>query len=263
MGIKVCVLGSGSRGNCVYVSAETTRILIDAGLSTADTGRRLESVGGRIDAIGAVCVTHEHGDHVGGLAVLHRKTGVPLYANAGTIEILEQNEKLRGLPWNVFTTGQPFTVGALRIEPFSVPHDSYDPVGFAVSMAAGGGSRVGIMTDVGMATELIRARLSGCGVVIVESNHDPQLLRDSHRPWGLKQRIASRQGHMSNEQAAELIAAIAGTTLKVAFLSHLSSECNRPELAVGTVMRILKEKGVSGVEVKLTFPDRPSDVVEV
>ncbi|MDI6775387.1 MAG: MBL fold metallo-hydrolase [Verrucomicrobiota bacterium] len=264
--MKLCVLGSGSTGNCVYAASETTHILIDAGLSAAETIRRLESIGAPARDIGAVCVTHEHADHVDGLAALHRRIRAPLYANAGTIEALEKNPKLQRLPWNVFATGHPFRVGTLRMAPFSVPHDSYDPVGFVVSREDAGAepavARIGVMTDAGMATELIRTRLRGCRAVALEANHDLDLLRESPRPWGLKQRIASRQGHLSNAQAAELIAEIAGPELKVVFLAHLSGECNRPELAVGAVTRMLEAKGILGVEVKLTYPDRPSEVAE-
>lgn len=261
MGLRLCVLGSGSTGNSVYLATEATRILIDAGLSAAETVRRLESIGASAQGLAAICVTHEHGDHVDGLAVLHRRTKAPLYANAGTIEALAANPKLQGLPWNVFMTGQPFRIGDLRLEPFSVPHDSYDPVGFAVSQD-GSAARVAVMTDAGTATDLIRVRLRGCRIVVLEANHDPELLRDSPRPWALKQRIASRQGHLSNRQAAELIAEIAGPDLKAVFLAHLSGECNRPELAVEAVTRLLGEKGIRGVGVNLTYADRPSEWAE-
>jgi phosphoribosyl 1,2-cyclic phosphodiesterase len=203
---------------------------------------------------------------VAGLSGLYRRLKLPLYANAGTIESLAQSAKIQELPWNVFTTGHAFQVGDLRLEPFSVPHDSYDPVGFVVSESGSadpaGGARIGIMTDAGIATDLIRVRLRSCGVVVLEANHDEQLLRDSERPWPLKQRIASRQGHLSNKQAAELLAEIAGPGLRVVFLAHLSSECNRPDLAVETVSRLLRETGINGVSIKMTYPDRPSDVVE-
>lgn len=258
MSLKVCVLASGSTGNCAYLASGQARILIDAGLSCQETGRRLESINADLAQVDAICITHEHDDHTASLGVLHRRVGMALYANAGAIQAIEQNRKLRDLPWNVFTTGASFQIGDLRIEPFSVPHDGYDPVGFVVSS---GNSLTGIVTDMGMATALIRERLRNCQTVIVECNHDEQLLRNSPRPWTLKQRIGSRQGHLSNDQAGELIADIAGPELKVVFLAHLSSDCNRPDLAVKTVQQALANSDRRDVSVKLTYSDRASDVV--
>lgn len=260
MSLKLCVLGSGSSGNCTYVASEQTAVLIDAGLSGRETAARMASVGAELVDLAGVCVTHEHADHKACLAVLHRRTGVGLYANAGTIEGIERAGKVPGLSWNVFTTGTPFEVGDMRIEPFSVPHDSYDPVGFIVGC---GTLRVGVVTDMGMSTGLIRERLKGCRAAVIEANHDEALLRDCGRPWSLKQRISSRQGHLSNTQAADLACAVAGPELEVLFLAHLSAECNEPELAARTVRVALAKAGHAGVVVKLTYPDRPSDVVEL
>lgn len=260
MSLKVCVLGSGSSGNCIYVASCRTQILIDAGLSYSETAGRLESINADLAQVDAICVTHEHDDHTASLGILHRRVGMALYANSGTIEGIERNSKLSGLPWNVFTTGQPFQIGNLELEPFTVSHDAYDPVGFVVSLD---NSRAGIVTDIGMTTELIREHLKGCQAVIIESNHDEQLLKCAARPWPLKQRIASRQGHFSNRQAAELMADIAGPELNVVFLAHLSNDCNREDLAVKTVSQALENNGYSEVSVKLTYSNRVSDVVEV
>ncbi|MFC1498799.1 MBL fold metallo-hydrolase [Verrucomicrobiota bacterium] len=260
MPLKTCVLGSGSSGNCIYVASEQTRILIDAGLSCKETARRLSVIGVELNSINAVCVTHEHDDHVSSLGPLHRKTGVKLYANTGTIEVMERRKKCQGLPWNVFTTGAPFNIGDILITPFSVPHDSYDPVGFTVSHE---NSKLGIVTDMGAATELIKERLKHCQVMIVEANHDIDMLKNSHRPWSLKQRIASRQGHLSNEKAGELLTGVAGRELKAVFLAHLSSDCNRSEFAVHTVKEALKKIGRADIAIKLTYPDKQSEVEEI
>jgi phosphoribosyl 1,2-cyclic phosphodiesterase len=258
MSLSLCVLGSGSSGNCTYVASGTTRILVDAGLSARETAARLGRIGVGIGDVDAVCLTHEHDDHTSALSALARRGEVPLYANAGTIEAIERRWKGPGLKWRVFVTGSPFTIGDLTVEPFSVPHDSYDPVGFVVRC---GLARAGLVTDMGMPTELVRLRLRGCGVVVVESNHDSDLLRSSRRPWGLKQRIAGRQGHMSNEQAAGLIADIAGPQLRCVMLAHLSAECNEPSRALAASAKALAERGYGAVEVKLTYPDRPGDMV--
>jgi len=255
--LKVCVLGSGSTGNCTYVASDSSAVLVDAGLSGRETAGRLAAVGADLASVRAVCLTHEHDDHISGIPVLFRRTGMALYANTGTIDALERKEKMRGLSWNVFETGAAFTVGDLSIEPFSVPHDSYDPVGFVVS---GGGARVAVVTDMGMATELIRQRLRHCRAIVIEANHDVGLLRDSRRPWMLKQRISGRQGHMSNTQAAELIAEIAGPDLACVYLAHLSAECNDPAAALREVSGKVAAAGHAGVRVLLTYPDRPSEI---
>jgi phosphoribosyl 1,2-cyclic phosphodiesterase len=190
------------------------------------------------------------------VARFHRSTGVPVYANSGTIEALERGGRPTGVGWKVFTTGQSFQIGDLTIAPFSVPHDAYDPVGFVV--ADGAGARAGIATDIGTATSLVRERLRDCGVVVIESNHDEQMLRDAARPWHLKQRIAGRQGHLSNRQAGELLAELAGSSTQAVFLSHLSSACNTPQIALQTVTTILSNHGLASVAVHLTYPDRVS-----
>ncbi len=257
--MRVCVLGSGSSGNCTFVEAGQTRILVDAGLSARETRRRLDSIGIAPESVSAICVTHEHDDHCGALRALSRKGLVALYANSGTMEGIVNGGKGDGLAWNVFSTGSAFAVGEMLLEPFSVPHDSYDPVGFVIRSGA---SSLGIVTDMGVVTGLIRERLTGSQVVVVESNHDEQMLRDADRPWSLKQRIAGRQGHLSNAQAGELLVSVAGAGLRVVFLAHLSSDCNRPELARRTVCDALARAGHSHIDVRLTRPDEPSDIVD-
>lgn len=257
MGLRACILGSGSSGNCTFVASETTAILIDAGLSGRRTAERLAQVGACPTALQGICVSHEHLDHVGGLRVLHKRYGVPVFANAGTVDALSRVQTWGALPWNVFHTGHPFVIGDLRIEPFSVPHDAYDPVGFVVEQD---GNRIGIVTDMGMCTSLIRERLRRCHVVVVEANHDEQLLQDAARPWSLKQRIRGRQGHLSNQGAAALLAEIAGPELRHVFLAHLSEDCNRHDLALTAIQTALIGAGHTHVSVSLTFPDRVSEV---
>ena len=258
MGLSICVLASGSAANCIYISSDTTRILVDAGLSGKETARRLEELNIKCDDIHAVCVTHEHDDHRNALKVLHERHQIALYANAGTVDALKRYPKLQQLQWHVFTTGEVFTVGDLALEPFSVPHDSFDPVGFRVSY---GERRVGIVTDMGMATGLVREKLRGCHALIIESNHDVEMLRHSQRPWALKQRIMGRQGHLSNAQAGELVADVADAQLTHVFLVHLSEDCNRKEVATSTIKRSIHDAGHTGVEVLMTYSDRISEMV--
>ncbi len=254
------MLASSSAANSTLISSGGTQILIDVGLSCKRTFERLEGIGVDPQSIDAVCVTHEHSDHVAGLPVFSRKTDTMLYANSGTVQALEYKPKCVGLSWQVFQSGSKFQVGSLTVEPFLVPHDAYEPVGFVVD---DGQVRVGVVTDMGMATAVVRDRLSSCQVVVVESNYDDDLLKGSERPWQLKQRIMGRQGHLSNIDAGELITEISNPDLKRVYLAHLSGDCNRPELAMSCTAEALKRSNVSGLEVELTYPDHATEVMEL
>lgn len=240
------MLGSGSSGNSTYVASEQTALLIDAGLSARQIGVRLAEVGVTLAELHGICVSHEHQDHTRALRLLHQKHGLDVYLNAGTAQALARYPEFQTLRPKIFTTGHAFQIGDLTIEPFSVPHDAYDPVGFIV---AHGAERLGVVTDMGMATSLIRERLRTCQAVVVESNHDEQLLQDAARPWSLKQRIRGRQGHLSNQGAAHLLTDIAGPSLSHVFLAHLSEDCNHHDLARDTILRALAEHGHSHIQV--------------
>ncbi|MDO9541322.1 MAG: MBL fold metallo-hydrolase [Kiritimatiellia bacterium] len=255
--MKICVLASGSSGNCIFISSPQERVLIDAGLSARETARRLDQVGVPISTISAVCLTHEHSDHIAGLAGLHQRHGIKLFANSGTIEAICRNDKMRELKWNIFSTGAPFQIGDLTFDPFPVSHDAYEPVGFVVKCAD---TRLGIVTDIGAPTHLVREHLRHCRALIIEANHDEYLLADARRPWVLKQRIAGRQGHLSNAHAAQMIAEIASPALAHVFLCHLSLDCNRPELALKEVKKALDKVGYKDVQVKLTFAGQISEI---
>jgi len=255
--MKVCILASGSSGNATYVASGATAMLVDAGLSARQIAQRLGAIGVDIGTIRGVCVSHEHDDHIRGIRVLHNRHGMALYANAGTLEGVNRDPRMQGLQWNIFENGMPFAIGDLRSEPFSVPHDAYDPVGFVIS---GDGVRVGIVTDMGMSTRLVQERLRGCRVIVMESNHDPEMLRQAQRPEHLKQRILGRQGHMSNEAAAQTVAEIAGPELQQLFLAHLSAECNCPQVALNTARRLLRAAGHEHVRISLTYADQISEV---
>lgn len=254
--LRVCVLASGSSGNCIHIESATTALLVDAGISARETLRRMEAAGLDPAKLRAICVSHEHTDHVAGLAQLHKKLGLKLYANGDTARAVRGAEHL---PWNLFADGCPFSVGDIEVLPFPLPHDAYAPVGFVL---ASGAARLGIATDLGMPTQLARERLKGCQLVVLEANHDETLLHSSFRPWALKQRILGRQGHLSNETAAALLADIAGDTLRQVFLAHLSRECNNLDLALLTVRRHLESVGLAHIRVLPTHPDKPSDFAE-
>ena len=257
MSLRICPLASGSSGNCTYVATGRAGILVDAGLSARETGRRLAEIGVDLATIRAILVTHEHADHVAGLDVLHRRHGIPLYANSGTMEAVQERDPAKRLAWRVFATGTSFQIEDMEIHPFSVPHDAFDPVGFII---AAGTRRAGIVTDIGATTVLVRERLRDCDVIILESNHDEQMLRDADRPWALKQRILGRHGHLSNSGAAELVAEIAGPRLQRIYLCHLSADCNRPEVALAAAADVLAQRGAAHITVTVAHRDRVSEM---
>ncbi len=257
MGLQVCILASGSSGNSIFVSSDTTRILIDAGISAKALAGRLAEIEVEPTDIQAICVSHEHDDHVRGLRVMHRRHGMALYGNNGTIEAIRRDAKNRELPWQVFSTGSPFTIGDLTLNPFPVPHDAYEPVGFTIAC---GDDQIGIATDLGTPTALIRERLRPCRMVVLEANHDERMLMDAPRPWHLKQRIRGRQGHLSNDHAATMLSEIAGPQLSHVFLAHLSGDCNEEHLALRAARTSLERCGHDHVEVRVAFPDRVSEM---
>ncbi|MDD4735572.1 MAG: MBL fold metallo-hydrolase [Kiritimatiellae bacterium] len=257
MNFRLCVLASGSSGNCVLASTDETTLLIDAGLSGRETARRLAAAGVDPERISGICVTHEHIDHTRGVAVMNQRHRIPLYANSGTVDGYLRMPNSRELPWNVFTTGTAFAIGDISVEPFSVPHDAYDPVGYVLSA---GRTRVGVVTDMGMPTHLIREKLRDCDALVLESNHDELMLKQSARPWSLKSRISGRHGHLSNRLAAELLAELGGARLRRVYLAHISRDCNRHELALAETRGSLHVAGHRHVEVVCAYPDRISEI---
>jgi phosphoribosyl 1,2-cyclic phosphodiesterase len=257
MSLEVCVLASGSAGNSIYIASQRTRILIDAGLSAKQVALRLEQIGVVPESINGICVSHEHGDHVAGIRVLQKRHGIPVYANAGTLSGIMRQPKAHEISAKVFQTGSAFEIGDITIEPFSVPHDAYEPVGFRLRTAD---TCVGVVTDLGMPTALVRDKLRGCKAIIIECNHDEDLLREAPRPWPLKQRIRSRQGHLSNIDAARLIAESATEALEHVFLAHLSSDCNTPDTALRTVASQLRLDGLGHINLEISHASRISNV---
>ncbi len=256
--MKLCILGSGSGGNSIYIAGDGHSFLIDAGLSRRELERRLASVGAALSEIEAVLISHEHHDHIKGLATLCRSHGVPVYVNRQTASAIIQ----KGIPaerLRFFKNGSEFTVGAVTVHPFPVPHDASDPVGFIV---CAGSMRIGIVTDCGHPSETVKRMLKGCNALVIEANHDQDLLNNGPRHVSLKERIRSDVGHLSNDTAAELLSEIVSEGLSDVFLAHLSEECNRPDLARAVVDRAIREAGFGHVNVRLTYADRVSDLVE-
>jgi phosphoribosyl 1,2-cyclic phosphodiesterase len=258
--VRLTILGSGSAGNCAYVETEETRILIDAGFSLRQIRQRLASIGRGPENLTAILVTHEHADHVQGLAALSEKLRIPIYCNRPTWEATAYQLQTK-LECRLFATGASFEVGDLLVETFSVPHDAQDPVGFLLRTAAG---NIGFLTDLGHATKLVLQRVRHANVLVLESNHDIKMLQDCpHRPWSLKQRILSRHGHLSNEAAADAAEQIVSDGLRHLYLSHLSRECNRPELAHRVMNERLHKIGAMHVNLAMTFQHKPCPTLEL
>jgi phosphoribosyl 1,2-cyclic phosphodiesterase len=233
-----CPLGSGSRGNCIYIGTPKTKILLDAGLSGRQIRERLSRIGVELEQIDAVVMTHEHTDHTQGLKVLAGRLGIPVVANGETAKAIESDATCK-MRFKLFTTGESFEINDLEIHPFSIQHDAADPVGFTMQF---GGLRLGFCTDLGMATSLVASRLTGCDYIYVEANHDEELVLASSRPDVYKTRVLGRQGHLSNSDCAQLLHQIMHPGLKHVHLAHLSQECNRPQLALDTIRKRLGER---------------------
>lgn len=243
--MKFSVLCSSSSGNATYLETATTRILIDAGWNCRNLKGCLEEIGAVSESIDAICITHDHVDHVSALPVIEKKRPVPIYAADGTIEAIAEDYAGKGAddwPWMPFAPGCPFEVGDIRIHPFAVPHDCAEPVGYTIEAE---GKRLGFVTDLGEAPVMVRRHLMECDALVLEFNHDPLLLRNSGRPESLIQRIRGRSGHLSNEQACEVLAEVASPRLRHIVPAHLSGDCNTPGLVREAIRSALEGTGLS------------------
>lgn len=224
--MRFCVLGSGSKGNATFIEAGSTRVLIDAGFSAIEIERRLDSIGIQAESLSAILITHEHTDHIQGVSVLSRRHRLPVFASPAALKAA--GSKLGRLHQHTgFTAGTTFTFQDLQIHPFTVSHDAADPVGFLVN---DGSLTLGYCTDTGTVSRLMQHRLAGCHALVLESNHDPDMLRDGPYPQALKQRVRSKTGHLANHEAAALLASLLHDKLQHVILAHLSDTNNRPEL---------------------------------
>ena len=256
--VVVATLASGSRGNCTYVGTPEHGVLVDCGLSTRQVLRRMQEIGLGGARIDGVLITHEHADHVGAARILsarlEREQGfeVPFYMTKGTRMGLHP----RCIPGKRVrvVAGERFEVGGFVVEPFRVPHDVPDPVGYVVAHQE---VHVGVVTDLGRVTRLVERQLSRCDVAVVEFNHCAELLMDGPYPWPLKQRVRGAHGHLSNDQAEALVAAGASGRLEHLVLAHLSEDNNLPERALEAAHRGLHAAGVHGVEVRVASQQLP------
>jgi phosphoribosyl 1,2-cyclic phosphodiesterase len=245
--MRFVVLGSGSGGNAAVVEGGGTRLLVDAGLSAKQLVRRLRLVGIEPESLDGILLTHEHGDHVSGLRVLMKALEVPVFATPSTSHVVR--ESLGPIAWKIFESGSRFGIGAIEIESFAVPHDAVEPVGFVFRREEGA---IGLVSDAGHITRAVVERLSGVQALFVEANYDDALLEaDTRRPWPTKQRIASRHGHLSNAQTADLVGELVPAGLRRVVLGHLSKDCNKPEVAISAMEKF-------GIEVVCACQHEPS-----
>ncbi len=252
--IKICVLGSGSGGNSVFVGCKDTRVLLDAGFPGSEIKGRMSLIGESMERIDAIIITHEHTDHIRGAGVLSRRYGIPVYLNRMTLDAAAP--ALGKLEHKVFfQPGAGIHINDLCVEPFSQPHDAEDPVGLVLKH---GGRKISVVTDLGSVTHLVRERSEGSDLLILEFNHDPGMLIEGPYPWSLKQRIKSRLGHLSNEESARLLRRVAHDGLRHVFLAHLSEHNNHPDLALPKAAGALRGYGTS---LGLTHQKRISEVV--
>jgi phosphoribosyl 1,2-cyclic phosphodiesterase len=225
--MRFASLGSGSEGNGLLLEVGATRVLADCGFALSETVARLARLGVTADSLDAILITHEHDDHVGGAARLARKFNIPVWVTHGTLQAagkaLAAVEEVR-----IFDCHQRFAVGDIEIEPYTVPHDAREPSQFVFS---DGACRVGLLTDAGSLTAHMQAVLSGLDALILECNHDLDMLWDSGYPQRLKERIAGKFGHLDNRTASELLTLIDCRRLKHLVAAHLSKQNNTPELA--------------------------------
>src|SRR6202046_4035838 len=246
MGVSVSMLASGSRGNCALVSSASTKILVNAGTSGRETFKRMKSLGEDPQSISAILITHEHSDHVYGLAVLAKKLRIPIYMTGATHAAWaralrnEKGERPQLEKLEKFESGHRFQVGDIEVKPFTIPHDAADPVGFTFRVE---GAKVSIATDLGYLPANVRDHLRGSDILIMESNHDVEMLRGGSYPWSVKQRVASNVGHLSNEKLADFFTGDYDNGAAFVVLAHLSEQNNHPEIARREAEHALAARG--------------------
>ncbi|MFZ5968299.1 MAG: MBL fold metallo-hydrolase [Bacillota bacterium] len=266
MGIRFCSLASGSSGNCQYIGNEEMGLLVDVGLSGKRVIQCMESIGERMEKLNGILITHEHSDHIRGIGILSRKFNIPIYANTNTWE--EMKGKIGGIREEnirTFNTGEEFSIGSIRIRPYGIPHDAKEPVAFSFFCD---GVKVSIATDLGYVSDEIKEEIRDADLLMLESNHDVEMLKMGKYPWYLKKRILGERGHLSNDTAGEVIADMMednSMTTNI-LLGHLSKENNFPELAYETVKSVLQSRKIQvglDLNLDLTYRDRVSRVYNI
>lgn len=261
--MKFCSLYSGSTGNSLFVQGNETKILVDAGVSAKKVTEALESIGEDINEINAIIVTHEHIDHIKSIGTLAKKYNIPIYANLGTWNGIENEKSVIGIEnKNYFKIGEEFEIGDLKIKPFSTSHDAMDSCGFSIE---NDDKKISIATDLGEMTNEVMTNLKSSKFILLESNYEPEVLRFCSYPYAVKSRIAGTRGHLSNSEAGKTISELIKYGLENVMLGHLSKESNFPELAYKSVLNELMQKGIKEKDINLKIASRiePSRVVNI
>jgi phosphoribosyl 1,2-cyclic phosphodiesterase len=232
--LRFASLGSGSSGNATIVERGRTRVMMDCGFTLTETKARLGRLGLSPADLAAIVVTHEHDDHLGGVARLARRFAIPVYLTRGTAQWLPEDFPL--VLVRIIDSHATFAVGDLQVEPFPVPHDAREPVQYVFG---DGAVRVGVVTDLGCTTAHVQEKLTACDALVLECNHDLDLLMSGPYPASLKQRVSGRFGHLSNRDAGALLANLDRSKLKHVVAAHLSKQNNTPALAVAALARAL------------------------
>lgn len=253
--MRICTLASGSKGNAIFIADRDTALLIDAGLSGAEIERRMQSCGLSPARLDALLVSHEHSDHIQGVGVLARRYGLPVYLSPDTARAASGLGRLPEV--RHFSSGTPFSIKTLAIHPFAVSHDAVDPAGFTFQ---GNGKKIGVATDLGFATALVKTHLKDCCCLVLEANHDPRMLELGPYPWPLKQRIKGRSGHLSNDSSRELLMEVLHDGLSHVILGHLSETNNTPETALRVVTQCLAD---TRLKVMVARQDSAGPLIEV
>lgn len=256
--LRTCTLGSGSSGNATFVATDAVRVLFDAGLSCRQIELRLDRIGEDYHALDAVVVSHEHTDHVQGLEVLARKSDVQVYVTRLTANALTWKKTAPTLI--PFEAGREFSIGDLEIETFTVSHDAIDPVGFCIRNRD---RKLSIATDLGYVTDSVRHHLLGSDTLVIESNHDLEMLKSGPYPWDLKQRVMSRSGHLSNSAVAEYLSNDWDRRAGTIVLAHLSGNNNHPTIAEMDAQKALESVQASRSKVLVASQHEPLPVLEV
>ncbi len=261
MSIRVSVLGSGSRGNATYIRTEKVRLLIDCGLGPRTLAKRLRAIGEDPDRIDAVFVTHEHTDHVGGLRSMIKKFSVEVFMSCGTIDGSRADSfDMNGSGIVPIVPGRSFAVGDVEVDTVAVPHDAEEPTAFSVRY---NGIKVTQLTDLGWIPDHVADLLKGSHILILESNHDLDMLRMGSYPWSLKERLMGRKGHLSNDAVGRYLTGPYDGGAQHLVLAHLSSKNNHPEIARQEACQALSSRGFGETEVSLASQDTPSTPIEM
>ena len=258
--VQFTILGSGSSGNASYLETPGARVLIDCGFSAKRIRTSLLELDRTPERLDGILITHEHSDHITGLKVLAAKLGIPVYCNRHTAEEIRHHHDYN-FDFQLFDTGNSFEIGDLVVDTFPIPHDAVDPVGFTLHTPT---VQIGFLTDLGHGTRLIADRVHQAEVLLLETNHDVDMLNnDPHRPWGLKQRIFSRHGHLSNKDAADFLQQLVHPDLQHIFCAHLSHDCNTPELVREEITQKLSQLDATQVQVHITQQNKACPTLRI